>query len=323
MADDAPKPLNFSDVMLRHLKFKQLLVFDRVLQRRSILHASRELHLTQSAVTKGVRELEDDLGVQLFERSNRGVNPTAYGLLLGARVKSVIAEVRHLADELNAFRSAETGHVIVGTLIAGSARLLPMAIAQLKRQAPDVLITVREGVGDRLYPALATGELDIVVGRLPDREHPITKDFPLEHERLFTETFSLVVRSGHPLTEIAPLALADTLRWPWILPVPESPSRLLADRLFADAGLPLPSNRVDSLSLLTNVGLLIHGDACALVPHGALELFAAGGQLQELSIPGVGEFGEVGFSVRAGKPLTPAASLFVAALRTVAQCLPG
>ena len=322
MGDDTAKPLSFSDVMLRHLKFKQLLIFDRVLQRRSILHASRELHLTQSAVTKAVRELEDDLGVKLFERSNRGVNPTAYGLLLGARVKSVIAEVRHLADELNAFRSAETGHVIVGTLIAGSARLLPKAIAQLKRQAPDVLVTVREGLGDRLYPALATGELDIVVGRLPHREHPITQNFPLEHERLFTEHFSLVVRSGHPLTGISPLSLADTLRWPWILPVPESPSRLVADRLFAEAGQPLPSNRVESLSLLTNVGLLLHGDACALVPRGALELFAAGGQLVELSLPGVGHFGDVGFSVRAGKLLTPAASLLVVALRDEAKLLP-
>jgi DNA-binding transcriptional LysR family regulator len=66
MGDDTPMPLSFSDVTLRHLKFKPLLIFDRVLQRRSILRAARELHFTQSAVTKAVRELEDEFGIKLF-----------------------------------------------------------------------------------------------------------------------------------------------------------------------------------------------------------------------------------------------------------------
>lgn len=321
LEDGTPRSGAFSDVMLRHLKFKPLLIFDRVLQRNSIGHAAHDLHLTQPAVTKAILELERVLGVQLFERSNRGVSPTAYGLALGQRVKSVIAEVRHLADELHAFRSAESGHVIVGTLIAGSAQLLPLAIAQMQARTPDVRITVREGVADRLYPALATGELDVVVGRLPERDHPITQTFPLEHEGLFSESFCLVVRQGHPLTLRAEVRLADTLAWTWILPVPESPSRAVADRLFAQAGLALPAHRVESLSLLTNLGLLLRADACGLLPRGALALFAATGQLVALPVAGLGDFGVVGFSVRRDKPLTPAASAFVATLRTAAAGL--
>ncbi len=318
MESNEARHLGVAEAMLRHLKFKPLLIFDRVLQRRSILHAAQELHLTQPAVTKAIKELEDQLGVQLFERSNRGVVPTAYGLLLGARVKSVIAEVRYLADELNAFRSVESGHVIVGTLIAGSARLLPLTIARLKAQAPDVLITVREGSPDRLYPALATGELDVVVGRLPEREHPITQAFPVEHRALLNESFRVVVRQGHELSGKTPITLADTLSWPWILPVPESPTRGVAESLFAEAGLALPRNRVESLSLLTNFGLMLHCDACGLLPRGALELFAASGLLVALDIQGIGRFGDVGYSIRAGKPLTPAARRFIEILREVA-----
>jgi DNA-binding transcriptional LysR family regulator len=305
--------------MLRHLKFKPLLIFDRVLQRNSILHAARELHLTQSAVTKAVRELEDQLGVQLFERSNRGVTPTDYGQMLGARVKSVIAEVRYLADELNAFRGAESGHVIVGTLIAGSARLLPLAIGRLKTYSPQVLVTVREGSTDRLYPSLATGELDLMVGRLPEHEHPITQTYPIAHEVLFTESFSLVVRAGHPLTLKPALSLVDTMDWPWVLPVPESPSRWAADQLFHIAGLSLPSNRVESLSLMTNVNLLIESDACVLMPRSAAELFIRAGILHALPMKDVGRFGDVGVSVRANKLPTPAAQLFIKCLREVAK----
>lgn len=307
--------------MLRRLKFKPLLIFDRVFQRRSILHAARELHLTQSAVTKAVRELESDLGVDLFLRTNRGVDPTAYGLLLGKRVKSVIAEVRYLADELNAFRSAETGHVIVGTLIAGSAKLLPLAIAEVARRAPGVLVTVQEGIADRLYPALATGELDLVVGRIPDPNHPVVRSSQIEHERLFTETFCLVVRKGHPLEAQASPALVDALDYLWILPVPESPVYPVAESLFESAGLALPSRRVESLSLLTNLGLLVHADACCLMPKGAVDLLGLGGQIVEIRLSGVGEFGEVGYSVRAGRPLSPAAHLFTEVLTHVASDL--
>lgn len=316
--EDASKKLTFSDVMMRRLKFKPLLIFDRVFQRRSILHAARELYLTQSAVTKAIRELEDDLGVQLFQRTNRGVDPTVFGLLLGARVKSVIAEVRYLADELNSFRSAESGHVIVGTLIAGSAKLLPMAIADLKRRAPGVLVTVREGVGDRLYPALSAGELDVIVGRIPDRDHAITRSLSIEHERLFTESFCMVVRQGHALTEMESPTLADTLDHLWILPVAESSVRMVAEELFVNAGLELPPRRVESLSLLTNVGLIMHADACSLMPRGAVELLGGGTRIVELQMSGVGHFGDVGFSVRSGRPLTPAAHLFTEALRSAA-----
>ncbi len=324
----APEALQVADAMLRRLKLKPLLIFDRVVQRQSILHAARELNLTQSAVTKAVRELEDDLGVQLFERSNRGVTPTAYGRRLESRVKAVIGEVRLLTDELNRFQKAQTGHVVVGTLIAGSARLLPLAISALKAQSPDVLITVREGSSDRLYPALAAGELDVIVGRLPEPDHPITQVHDVQHETLVAESMHVVVRQGHPLIQSdatrrraqanATLTLAETMACLWILPPPESPIRRVAERLFSQAQLPLPSRRVESLSLLTNVGLMLHADACGLMPTGVMGLFTATHQLQSLGVEGLAPFGDVGFSLRANKPLTPATTEFVACLRRVA-----
>lgn len=81
-----PEPLRANvplvDGMLRRLKLKPLLIFDRVLASHSIARAAKELNLTQPAVTKAIQELEDDLGVELFERTNRGVVPTCYATLL-------------------------------------------------------------------------------------------------------------------------------------------------------------------------------------------------------------------------------------------------
>ena len=67
------------DAMMRRLKLKPLLIFERVLESSSIARAARELNLTQPAVTKAIQELEADLDVPLFERTNRGVVPTCYG----------------------------------------------------------------------------------------------------------------------------------------------------------------------------------------------------------------------------------------------------
>ena len=76
---------------------------------------------------RAIQELESYFDGPLFSRSNRGVMPTDLGVLLGRRVKSLMAEFRYMTDEVNDFRLGTSGHVIVGTLIAASARLLYMS----------------------------------------------------------------------------------------------------------------------------------------------------------------------------------------------------
>ncbi len=183
-------PFNVSDMILNRLKLRPLLIFDRVLRNQSIARAARELNLTQPAVTKAIRELEQQLDTILFDRNNRGVTPTDCGVLLGERVKSVIAELRYLTDELNTFKGGVTGHVVVGTQISASARLLPRAILLLKERAPKILVTVREGPQDYLFPALATGELDVVVGRLPEPDAPLTARMALSHRDYIATAFA-------------------------------------------------------------------------------------------------------------------------------------
>jgi DNA-binding transcriptional LysR family regulator len=306
------------DVMLRRLKLKPLLIFERVLESGSIARAARELNLTQPAVTKAIQELEADLDVPLYERTNRGVIPTCYGVLLGTRVKTVIAELRYLTDELNAFRSGESGHVIVGTLISASARLLPRTITKLKQRRPGVLVTVREGPNDRLYPALAVGELDFVVGRLPERDLPLARMFSFTHTALFEERLCAVAGPGHPLAKKRKIRLPDLLEWPWILPVAESPARLTAERLFSDAGLDLPHNIVESLSLLTNIGLMRDSQAITLMPRAVAQYFVGLGLVSILGLGDIGPFGQIGYSVRSGRAPTPAAQLFIECLKETA-----
>ena len=312
---------SINDIVLNRLKLRPLLVFDRVLRCQSIARAARELNLTQPAVTKAIRELEVQLDTELLHRNNRGVSPTEYGVLLGERVKSVIAELRYLTDELNTFKGGISGHVVVGTQISASSSLLPRAILQLKAQAPKLLITVREGPQDYLFPALATGELDLVVGRLPDADDIYTRKLPLRHQPLYRNSLCIVAGSHHPLLAATAPALPALQHWPWIVPPPDSPARRVAEQFFADSGLAMPDNLLESLSLLTNVNLLVESDCLGLMPLLAAHRFASAGLLAILPLGEVGPLTAVGYSVRNDKALTPAARHLIDCLKHVGQTM--
>ncbi|WP_411753742.1 LysR substrate-binding domain-containing protein [Serratia sp. (in: enterobacteria)] len=312
-------PFTVSDMILNRLKLRPLLIFDRVLRNQSIARAARELNLTQPAVTKAIRELEQQLDTVLFNRNNRGVTPTDCGILLGERVKSVIAELRYLTDELNTFKGGVVGHVVVGTQISASARLLPRAILLLKARAPKILVTVQEGPQDYLFPALANGELDVVVGRLPELDTPLTARMALSHRALYRNSLGVVAGSHHPLVNMVDLNLQHFAEWPWILPPIDSPARRVADQFFKESGLPIPENIVESLSLLTNVNLLVDSSFLGLMPTAAARRFIAAGLLIQLPLGDVGPPAEVGFSVREDKPLTPACRQLIECLKLAVQ----
>lgn len=299
----------------RNLKLSQLLVFDRVIETGSILHAANDMALTQPAVTKIIQELEACVDGALFARSNRGVVPTELGQVLSRRVKSLLAEFRHMTDELDRFRFGTAGRVVVGTMIAASAHLLPATIARLKARAPGVIVTVREGPTAQLFPALATGELDIVVGRLPEVDHPVAAAFPLTHQPLFEDLLDVVVGSDNDVAGTVVTSLRELESHPWILPTQDSPLRHAVERMFRDAGMALPADLVESMSMLTNLGLLMTTRRIAVMPRVAARQFVEAGLLKTLAIPDIGVFGIVGYSVRLNKDLTPACEAFIECLR--------
>lgn len=295
----------------RRLKVSQLLIFNQVIETGSILRAANDLQLTQPAVTKVVQELEYCFEGELFSRTNRGVVPTDLGLLVARRIKSLLAEMRLMADEVNAFRGGATGHLVVGTLISASAHLLPAAITLLKRQAPGILVTVRDGPTVNLFSALATGDIDIVVGRLPEQELPISNTFPLAHHPLFEDSLCIVVGKDHADGFARARSLGDLAEAAWIFPPPDSPMRLTIDRLFRASGLNPPPDLVESLSLLTNMGLLMETPRLGFMPFRVAQQFDKAGLLRMINVAEIGMFGTVGYSIRANKDQNPACRILI------------
>jgi DNA-binding transcriptional LysR family regulator len=286
---------------------------------RSILKASRRLSLTQPTVTKSLQDVESTLGVRLFERSNRGLEPTAYGEIFARHAKIVLAQLRHAAEELESLRAGYSGRVTVGTLLAASASILPDAIALLKKQRPGVAISVVVGTYDILMPSLLVGDLDMVLGRLPEEG----RSRALVYEEFYAEPICVVTRRGHPLSrKRRRLSLRDLANEAWLLPLPETALRRQIERAFVEAEAPLPRNVIESVSILTNRALLRKTDCVGVMPyHVALDDVELG-LLAILPVKLKSIESPVGAILRAPGTLPPAASALLDCLRLAGKKVP-
>ncbi len=243
------------------LKIRHLVLVATIADEGTLVRAAEALHITQPVVTRGLREVEDLLGVPLFERLPRGVTPTEYGRPFIERARSVLAELRIAGEEVRLLQSGQLGTVTVGTHLAGSNLLLPRAIAGLKAEHPRLTVVVREGTPDTLQQLLLAGDLDLTVGRLSSSV-PVR----LEQERLHLEPIRLVARMGHPVHDGESTALAELVRYPWIFPVAQTALRAELEAVFFHEGLPLPADRVECTSMLTLRNLLVSTDVIAALP---------------------------------------------------------
>lgn len=303
------------DRALTRLKLRQLRLLIAVGQHGNIQNAARNLSISQPAATKMIQDLELDFEVKLFERTNRGVIPTVYGEALIRHGKLIFAQVSNAAQELDDLNEGNSGRVVIGTLLAASPSLLPRAIELLLRDRPNVAIKIVEGTNEILMPALLSGEIDMVVGRLPSHRHRAK----IAQEQFFDERVLAVAGTQHPLAQSRDLSFEQLMPFGWILPPVETTLRRQMDQYFMRQGQYVPATSIESVSYLANRSLLRAHDFVGLMPAHVASLDIEAGLLAQIdwAVP----FGAspVGVSYRAGQSLSPAGGTFLDALRRVAE----
>lgn len=297
------------------LKLRHLVLITTIAERASVVRAAEHLHITQPVVTRGLRDLERILGVQLFERGPRGMQLTIYGEAVVEHARAVLAQIRQAGQHISELHAAGIGTVTVGTHVAGSNVVLPRAIARLKRQRRSVTVVVKEATPDVLTADLRTGQIDLMVGRLG----PVEEDQHIKHLRLYNEPVRLFTRGGHPATRLDSLHIRDLLDYPWILPVRQTLLRQELEQVFLHEGLSMPADRVECTSISTTRTLLQETDTIAALPM----LVAVGDQLTLLrvALPSVGRV--VGVSVPRERAASPTTRLLLECLRAEATALRG
>ena len=299
------------------LKFKQLRLLVAVGKHGNIQRAGRELNVSQPAATKMIKDLELDFEVPLLERTNRGVIPTAYGEALIRHGKIVFAQISNAAQELDDLSGGSSGRVVVGTLLAASSQILPLAINKVVEERPKVAIKVVEGTNEMLMPALHSGEIDLVVGRLPTHRHRSE----LIQEKLFDEEIVALAGPNHPLAGAQSLQFDALKPFGWILPPHETSLRRQIETFFVRQDQFAPPFYVESVSFLTNRTLLQSRDFIGIMPSHVAAQDIENGSLVRINwdVP-FGE-GPVGASYRKRGQMSPAGEALMQALRDLSTSM--
>ena len=178
------------------LRLRNLKMLLSLAQTRNISHSAAMLNTTQPGLSKWLKDLEDDIGLPLFERHARGLRPTPHGDVLIAHAQRVEAQLDRASADMAALREGGGGRVVIGASGASASDTVPLAVMKLLERMPQARVKLVEGTTDRLLAQLAQGDLDIVVGRSAPEHH----DPAIRVEALYLEPIHLVARPRPPLS---------------------------------------------------------------------------------------------------------------------------
>jgi DNA-binding transcriptional LysR family regulator len=296
------------------LKTRHIVLLVHLDEQRSVLRAARACHMTQPGASKLLSELEDSLGVQLFKRLPRGVEPTSYGEVMTRHARSALAEMDRAQEEIAALRSGLTGEVAIGAVVNPGMNVVPTAVVSLKERHPRVRVSIEIDNSDVLVRRLLKAELDIVVARIPG----FHEAGELSFEPLASETHRVIARPAHPLAARRRLQLGDLVDQPWILPPTASLLREKLDSLFAHRGFGPPRNVIETASLPVITSLLQRADIVAALQAETVDPYFKAGLLTVLPIALGLEMEPFGIVTRRNHRISPSAEAMLAALRAAA-----
>ena len=246
--------------------------FALVARAGSIRQAARELNLAPSSVSRGVAQLEADLGTPLFERTRRRLRLTSAGELLLYRARASLDELTRACAEMDALRGLHRGTVTVAAVESVARGLLPTVLAAFWERHPGVAVDLKVVGSDAAQALLAEGECEIALG--------VDLRPPRGARRLAGVLVPLgaAMRPGHPLAARPALRLFDLAGEAVIL----SDASLTLGSAIADALADAsagPGRRVTTNSIGTMVALALAGAGLALQTRLGLETEIAEGRL--------------------------------------------
>jgi len=243
------------------MRLQQLQLILAVMQAGSLRAAADMLNLSQPALTKSLRQLEEELGTPLMIRSPRGMRLAPAGELLAARAANVMREIQQARDDIAWHSRQGTGSVRLGLSPGAAIHLTPAAIARFESRWPQVRVHVIDTLYPTMLAQLRAGEIDLAIGPLPDGD--IGHDLRLQP--LFTSQHVIAARDGHP--RVHARHLADLAEAAWVLTGPEGGPGDPAHLDFARVGLPSPHVRLVCESFATVLALLPALDVLAVMPR--------------------------------------------------------
>ena len=265
------------DLKLRHLRL--LLALDEYRQVGKVANA---LSISQPAVSKTLAQIEAGLGLQLFVRTPRGLEPTPEGICLIRHAQTMEDDIGKTLRDLDAIGQPDVWRLAVG-FMHGTPALLPQVLARLKSralQARNFDLIVHEANADSLVAMLRTRKIDIAVCVAPD--HHAASD--LKIVPLHAQPMAWIVARGHALAGRTGIALSELLNSLWVVPPHTTRLRAYVDAMLRRREIAHPPMVVESLSMESTLGLVCDQGAAALVSHHTARAWQGRGVVDILNV---------------------------------------
>ena len=262
------------------MDFRQLEMFHAVAENSSFTLAGRQLFVAQSAISRKVRLLEEELGEKLFKRVNKRIFLTPAGEVLLRYARHIFQDLRNAASEVSDIAQLNSGVIRIGSGMTACMYLLPPVIEKFQARYPKVEVRVVTGTSETLIPQIRNSALDVGILTLP------VKSPDLEVIPFTTEELVVVASPRHRFLARKRSVSAEELKgYPMILFNPGTATRQLIDECFARLGLEpqivMVSENVATIKPLVRINLGI-----SLLPLPAVATEAKRGELHYLRIRG-------------------------------------
>lgn len=250
------------------MELRQIKYFLEIVRCASFGQAAERLHVTQPALSKSIRNLEQSLGVMLLERHPVGVVPTEYGKVFLEFAALITGEVDRALEEIAQLKGTGRGIVRVGAGATMMQYLIPQAVRAFVANDDSAVVTFRQGLRDELIASLRRNEVDIVIGSIGGMSH----DEDFRQEVVLHDEIVVVANRNHPLAAREVVQIAEFANYKWVLPDGTEGERNRLTRVLRAAGLPPPTCVISTPSSTFMATMLQEGEFLSYLPRALIQL---------------------------------------------------
>ncbi|BCN65261.1 LysR family transcriptional regulator [Prescottella equi] len=236
------------------MELRQLEYFVAVAEEANFTRAAARVHVSQSGISAQIRQLENDLGAPLFDRSTRVAALTVAGEAALAHARAALAAARAVRDAVDDVNQLVRGRLEVGMVTACTVTPLFDALSSFHRAHPGIDVSLREDNSERLVDDVRAGAVDLALVGVAGAEPAGLHSFTVVRERLVA-----AVPGNHPLVQLSSVTLADVCAHPLVTLPPGTGIRTVLDRGCADlncrASIALQASAPDAVADLATRGL--------------------------------------------------------------------
>jgi DNA-binding transcriptional LysR family regulator len=286
-----------------HITLRQLKVFKTVAKHLNYTQAARTLHLSQPAVSMQVKQLEESVGLPLFEQTGKKINLTEAGREVFDYANTIFRTFEEMQEVIAALKGLDTGHLDIA--VASTVNYFaPRLLAAFNRKFPGIDLRLDVTNRQRLMALLRNNEIDLVLMGLPP------EDIDLEYKPFMENPLVVIAPPGHPLQyqqNIPPERLGDEV---FLMREAGSGTRLAMERYFDERSIPLKTGmqmtRNEAIKQAVRAGM-----GLGVVSTHTIELEVETGRLVVLDVDGFPIQRHWYLVYRKNKRLSPPARAFI------------